>query len=83
MLYIGFGLRNPWSRRHRQVKEWTTKVSTHKAIEFGIYQDNSIIGFGFGIIAGKRDHVGFHFDIQLLGYNFDFMLYDDRHYDER
>jgi hypothetical protein len=83
MLYIGFALRNPWVRRHQQVKEWIIAVSENKTMELGVYKDNSIIGVGFGITAGKRDHPGFNFDIQLAGYNLDFIFYDNRSYDER
>lgn len=84
MIYIGFVIRNPWLNRYRTIKEWSFKVSQHKSIDFCIYKDNSIIGCAIDITAGlKRDHAGFHFDVQLLGYNIDFIFYDNRHYDER
>ena len=82
MLYIGFAIRNPWSRRFEQTKELAFRVSKHKTLEIGLYKDNSIVGASLGITAGKRDHTGFNFDVQLFGRSLDVQFYDDRHYYE-
>lgn len=82
MLYIGFALRNPFSRRHQIVLDKTISVSKNKSIEIGLYKNNNIFEFGFGITGFKQDHAGFHFDVGLLGYNVDFIFYDNRHHDE-
>jgi hypothetical protein len=80
VLYIGAVIRNPWSRRHRTISVRDINLTKNKSIELGLYQDNSILGFGFGITAGKRDHPGFNFDVNILGYTVDFQFYDHRHY---
>ena len=83
MLYIGFVIRNPFSRRHEMVTTKAVRVSKNKSFESGIYRNNSIIGGSFGITSVKQDHAGFSFDIELLGWNLDFVFYDHRHYYER
>lgn len=84
MIFIGFALRNPWSRgRFQTIKERVVVVTTNKSIEFGIYKNDCIIEFGFGITRFKQDHAGFHFDIGVFGYHFDFTFYDNRHYEHR
>lgn len=83
MIYIGFALRNPWSKqKFRQLKEKVVAVSKNKTIEIGLYRNDSILGFSFGITA-RRDHAGFSWDIDLLGYQIDFIFYDNRHWDYR
>jgi len=83
MLYIGFVIRNPFSRRHEMVTTKVVRVTKNKSFEIGIYRNSSIIGGSFGIDSFKQDHAGFSFDIELLGWNLDFMFYDNRHYDEK
>lgn len=82
MIYFGFAIRNPFSRRHEILKDWVFKVSKNKSIEVGLYKNNSIIGGSFGITGMQQDHKGFHFDIELLGYQIDFIFYDNRHYED-
>ena len=83
MIYFGFAIRNPFLQRHKQVRDWVIPVSTNKTVEVGIYRNNSIIGGSFGVTGFKQDHAGFHFDLELFGWNLDFIFYDNRHYDER
>ena len=82
MLYIGFVIRNPFSRRHEMVTTKTVQVSKNKSFEVGIYRNNSIVGGSVGITGFKQNHAGFSFDIELLGWDLDFTFYDHRHYDE-
>lgn len=83
MLYLGFSLRNPFSQRHRVIRDWVFPVADNKTVEIGIYKNNSIIGGSFSITGFKQDHAGFSFDVELLGYNLDFTFYDNRHYEQR
>ncbi len=80
MLYLGFAVRNPFSRRHEILRDYVFSITKNKTIELGFYKNNSIIGASFGITGYMRDHRGFHFDIELLGYQLDFIFYDNRHY---
>jgi len=81
MIYIGFVLRNPFTQRFNIVKDWVINVSKNFTIEVGIYKTNAIIGGSFGITGLKQDHRGFNFDLELLGYQLDFIFYDNRHAD--
>ena len=83
MFYAGFVLRNPWSNRFSVVKEKTISISTNKAVEVGIYRNNAILGGSIGITAFNQDHAGFSLDIELLGWNFDFIFYDKRHHNDK
>lgn len=82
MIFIGFALRNPWSRRHHIVVDRCFPVSKNKTVEVTLYENNDIIGFSFTLTVGKRDHKGFSFELALLGYNIECMFYDNRHYGE-
>ena len=82
MIYIGFAIRNPFKQVHKIIADKVIRVSKNKTIEIGLYKNNSIIGCSFGITGFKQDHAGFNFDLELLGYNIDFIFYDNRHYDE-
>lgn len=83
MIYIGFALRNPWLQRHQTIASRVISVTKNKTIEIGLYKNNCIFECSFGITGFKHDHAGFSFDIGLLGYDFDFIFYDNRHYNER
>jgi len=83
MLYIGFSIRNPWSRRFSPIGVKAYSVTKNKSVELGLYKTSSLLGFGFNIDSFYYDHAGFSFDIDLLGYQFDFEFYDNRHHDER
>lgn len=83
MLYIGLAIRNPWSSRHVMITDKVISISKNKTVEIGIYKNNCIFEFSFGVTGIKQNHAGFNFDIGLFGYNLDFIFYDNRHYDER
>lgn len=81
MIYLGFALRNPFSNRFTPLWTKDIKVSKNKTIEVGVYKTNAILGGSFGVTGLYQDHKGFNFDIELLGYSFDFNFYDNRHYE--
>lgn len=81
MIYIGFALRNPFSQRFDAVWTKDVRVTENKSIDMGLYKNNSILGFSFNITGLKQDHKGFSFDVELLGYSFDFNFYDNRHHE--
>lgn len=82
MIYIGFAIRNPFTRRFAIVKSWVFNVTKNKTIEAGINKTDSVIGGSFSVTGFKQDHKGFGFDVELFGYQFDFMFYDNRHHTE-
>lgn len=79
MIYLGFALRNPFSRRFQLLKEWVVTVSLNTTIEVGFYKTSTIIGGSISVTSFVQDHRGFGFDLELLGYRFDFTYYDNRH----
>lgn len=81
MIYLSFALRNPFSNRFTPLWTKDIKVSKNKTIEVGVYKTNAILGGSFGVTGLYQDHKGFNFDIELLGYRFDFNFYDNRHYE--
>jgi hypothetical protein len=83
MIYIGFAIRNPFKRLHKQIKDWIIPVTKNKTIEIGIYRNTNIIEGSFSVTGFKQDHAGFSFDIGFLTWQLDFMFYDNRHYNER
>lgn len=83
MLYIGFVIRNPWSKRFVPVGVKSYSVTKNKSIELGFYKTSGLLGFSFNIDSFHFDHAGFSFDLELFGYQFDFEFYDNRHYEDR
>jgi len=83
MLYIGFALRNPWLQGYQVLANKVIAVSQHKTIEIALYKNNCIFECSFSVTGFRQNHAGFSFDFGLFGYDFDFMFYDNRHYDER
>jgi hypothetical protein len=80
MIFIGFALRNPWSKRFVIVFDKAIKVTRNKSIEITLYKNTCLLEFGFSVTSFKQDHAGFSFDIGVFGYNFEFMFSDNRHY---
>jgi len=81
MIYLGFELSNPFINRYSCVyeKEWKT-WNPHKFWALTIVKNSSIVGASFNW-SMRQDHAWIGFDISLVGWNFDFRLYDSRHWD--
>lgn len=82
MIHCSFAISNPWATRFDAIKVFCCAVTTNKSLEIGLYKTTAIIGASVDITVGKRDHKGFRFGIDLLGYMVDINFYDNRHYDE-
>lgn len=80
MIYFGFNIANPWSKRWSNV--WTRVYHMpveYKYIELEVFEDNTIVSFSVKL-ATRTDHSGVNIDIGLLGYTFNFNFYDIRHW---
>ena len=80
MIYLGFNIANPWSKRWTNV--WNRVYATphpSKYIELEVFEDNTIVSFSFKL-ATRTDHAGVNIDVGLLGYTFNFNFYDIRHW---
>lgn len=83
MIYIGFALCNPFSRRFYSVADKVIVISKNKTIEVELFKSNTIVGGSLRVTAPKEDHAGFSFDVELFGYSLFFTFYDNRHRGQR
>lgn len=80
MIYFGFNITNPWSKRWENV--WNKVLftpHTSKYIELEYIRDNSLASFSFRLTT-RQDHAGLMIDVGLLGHCFSFQFYDIRHW---
>ena len=80
MIYFGFNITNPFSKRWTNV--WNKVYPTphpSKYIELEVFKDSTIISFSFKL-ATRTDHAGLTVDVGMLGYSFLFQFYDIRHW---
>ena len=81
MIYFGFNITNPLSKKFENL--WSRTYDTpfkNKSIELEVIKDVSIASLSFKL-ATRTDHSGLYMDLGLLGYNFSFNFYDNRHWD--
>lgn len=82
MINFNFGLSNPFSSRWDNVYSRSVAFDRlHKAVEFEVYRDTTIICLMFRLTA-RQDHGGVMLDIGLLGYSVSLHYYDTRHWNE-
>jgi hypothetical protein len=55
-------------------------LTQNKAWEFNIYRTATIFSKSLDL-SMRRDHAGLRVEIGLLGYDFEFQIYDVRHWD--
>jgi hypothetical protein len=82
MIYIGLNIYNPlWKYRFKNFWHRCWYVSKNKNLEIEIYKHSNLVGFSLSL-APFRDHAGFDFCLDLLGYSFSFNFYDTRHWED-
>jgi len=80
MIYFGFNIANPFSRRWKNM--WCKAYDTpfkHKYIELEMFKDSTIVSFSFKL-STRQDHAGMMIELGAVGYSFLFNLYDNRHW---
>jgi hypothetical protein len=80
MISINFNLSNPWSKVWKNL--WSRVYDTpfkNKFIELEIIRDTTIVSFNFRLTT-RQSHGGLYMELGLLGYNFSFNFYDNRHW---
>jgi len=83
MIYIGFGISNPfWRKRFKNLWNRTWFLSENKNLEIEFCRTTGLIGFSITLAPTAVDHAGFEFSIDLLGYTFSFNFYDTRHWEQ-
>jgi hypothetical protein len=81
MINFSFGLSNPFSSRWNNIYSRSTTIGKHKAVEFEVYRDTTIISLMFRLSA-RQSHGGVMLDIGLFGYTVSTQYYDTRHWNE-
>ena len=79
MIYLSFGLSNPWGRPFDNLWNRSGLVTNHKAWEVELLQTREVIGFEFSYTR-RQSHAGLTVELALLGYSASFMIYDTRHW---
>ena len=81
MIYFDVNIRNPyWFDRFKNIRHWAGETPVkHKYWEIEIIKCPELFRFGFEITT-RQDHAGARLDLGLLGYEIDFKLYDNRHW---
>lgn len=80
MFNFNFQIINTFSKRWEGLYNTGKKITKNKAWEFNLYSTNDIIRFEFNFTT-NCDHSGLYIDFGLIGYAFDFSIYDIRHWD--
>jgi hypothetical protein len=82
MINFSFGLRNPFSNRWDNIyNRGTTFSKYHKAVEFEVYRDTTIVSLSFRWNI-RQDHAGMSLDLGLFGYTVSAQYYDTRHWND-
>ena len=82
MISFSLNLRNPFSDRWDNIYNRSAVIDRlHKAVEFEVYRDTTIISFAFRWTI-RQSHAGMMLDIGLFGYTVSAQYYDTRHWNE-
>ena len=81
MINFNFLLRNPFSHRWDNIFNRSWILTKHKAAEFEVYRDTTIVGFAFQWTI-RQDHAGMGLDLGLCGYTISMQYYDTRHWNQ-
>ena len=79
MIYLSFGLSNPWGRPFDNLWNRSGLVTNHKAWEVELLQTREVIGFEFSYTR-RQSHAGLTVELAFLGRSLSFMIYDTRHW---
>jgi len=81
MISFSFNLRNPFSDRWDNIYNRSAVIGKHKAVEFEVYRDTTIIGLSFRWTI-RQDHAGMNLELGLFGYTVSAQYYDTRHWND-
>jgi len=80
MINLNFSIDNPFSERFNIVAASSGVITKHKAWEANIYCTANIVKLTL-TYSIKQDHAGLVIEFGLFGYEFEFRIYDTRHWD--
>ena len=83
MVRLNIGIRNPFKyEKFLNLYAWHGKISKHKFWEVEIYfYAHELLQLGIDLSWFGTDHAGPYIEFNLFGYNFNFKIYDNRHWD--
>jgi hypothetical protein len=83
MIEFNFEIENPYysANDFKNIWDKSGQLTENKAWELQLYKNSDcIVGLGFRFSFRGRDHAGLQINLGLLGYRFDMMVYDIRHW---
>ena len=80
MIYLNLNIRNPWSGRCENVKNWAGQITENKCWEIEILKTDNWFRFELQYTV-RQDHAGFGIELGLLGWEFHAGIHDSRHWD--
>ena len=82
MINFSFNLSNPFSSRWDNIYNRGVSFNKyHKAAEFEVYRDTTIVSLRFRWSA-RQSHAGMNLELGLFGYTVSAQYYDTRHWNE-
>ena len=84
MIYFNVNIRNPfWWDRFENIKCWSGSTPfKHKYWEVQTMKSCELLRIEFDWTI-RQDHAGIRLELGLLGYQIDFSIYDNRHWDTK
>jgi hypothetical protein len=79
MIDLKFAIINPFSKGWECFYNSGEKLTKNKAWEFNLYRTNDVVRFEFRFSI-REDHAGLNIEVGLIGYSFEFSIYDIRHW---
>ena len=80
MIYLNINIRNPFSERYENVKNYAGQITKYKWWEVEILKTENLFRFEFGYTV-MQDHAGIQLELGLFGWEFHAGVHDTRHWD--
>lgn len=79
MIYLNLNIRNPWSARFENVKNWAGQITKNKYWEAEVLKTENLFRFEFQYTV-MQDHAGVGLELGVLGWEFHCGIHDSRHW---
>ena len=83
-MYLNISIQNLFRSKNKYKKYFSyyKPISKNKNIELEFFYSNyNLLNFEIDFHPIGRDHAGFGLDVNILGWELNFRLYDSRHWD--
>ena len=82
MIYLSFGLSNPWGRPFDNLWNRSGLITNYMAWEVELCVVKTLIGFEINYTR-RQDHAGLTVELTLFGRSISFQIYDTRHWNHK